>query len=105
MDISKILLRYYIDNEWCCGETYETLEWHDEVKPKPSKEHLELLYDDLLKDEMREERNQLLKDSDYTVLPDFPSANKQAWLDYRQQLRDFPSVWSVGVPFPSKPIL
>ena len=46
MDISKILLRYYIDNEWCCGETYETLEWHDEVKPKPSKEHLELLYDD-----------------------------------------------------------
>jgi hypothetical protein len=104
MDISKILLRYYIDNEWCCGETYETLEWHDEVKPKPSKEHLELLYDDLLKDEMREERNQLLKDSDYTVLPDFPSANKQAWLDYRQQLRDFPSVWAVGVSFPVKPI-
>jgi len=104
MDISKILLRYYIDNEWFCGETYETLEWHDEVKPKPSKEHLELLYDDLLKDEMREERNQLLKDSDYTVLPDFPSANKQAWLDYRQQLRDFPSVWSVGVSFPVKPI-
>ena len=53
---------------------------------------------------MREERNQLLKDSDYTALPDFPSANKQAWLDYRQQLRDFPSVWSVGASFPVKPI-
>ena len=104
MDISKILLRYYIDNEWCCGETYETLEWHDEVKPKPSKEHLELLYDDLLKDEMREERNQLLKDSDYTVLPDFPTPNKQVWLDFRQQIRDFPEVWSVGVPFPTRPI-
>ena len=40
---------------------------------------------------MREERNQLLKDSDYTALPDYP--NRDAWLDYRQQLRDFPSVW------------
>ena len=53
---------------------------------------------------MREERNQLLKESDYTALPDFPSTNKQEWLDYRHQLRDFPSVWTVGVPFPSKPI-
>ena len=57
-----------------------------------------------MKDEMREERDQLLKESDYTSLIDFPSTNKQAWLDYRQQLRDFPSVWSFGVPFPSKPI-
>ena len=55
MDISKILLRYYIDNEWCCGETYETLEWHDEVKPKPTYEELVKLYGNLLKDEMREE--------------------------------------------------
>ena len=53
---------------------------------------------------MREERNQLLKESDFTSLPDFPKSNKQAWLDYRQQLRDFPSVWNVGVPFPSTPI-
>jgi len=53
---------------------------------------------------MREERNKLLKESDYTVLPDFPSANKQAWLDYREELRNFPTVWSVGVPFPTKPI-
>jgi hypothetical protein len=67
-----------VDNEWCRGETYETLEWHDEVKPKPTYEELEQLYSDLLKDEMREERNQLLKDCDYTVLPDFPTANRQA---------------------------
>jgi hypothetical protein len=30
---------------------------------------------------MREERNQLLKESGYTSLPDFPTSNKQAWLD------------------------
>jgi len=53
---------------------------------------------------MRMERNRLLKDSDYTVLPDFPTVSKQAWVDYRQKLRDFPSLWSVGVPFPTKPI-
>ena len=51
---------------------------------------------------MREERNQLLKDSDYTALPDYP--NREPWLEYREQLRDFPTVWSVGVPFPTKPI-
>ena len=26
------------------------------------------------------------------------------WLGYRQQLRDFPNVWTVDVPFPSKRI-
>ena len=102
MDYSKILLKYYIQYTWRCGETYETLVWLDDRILKPTKEELEQLYDDLLKDEMREERNQLLKDSDYTALPDYP--NREAWLDYRQQLRDFPTVWSIGVPFPTKPI-
>ena len=54
---------------------------------------------------MREEINQLLKESNYISLLDFPTSNKQAWLDYRQQLRNLPTVWTVGVPFPSKPIL
>ena len=98
--IQSTLLRYYKYNSWSCGDTYETLEWTD-IKPKPSKEYLENLWIDLSKEMMREERNQLLKESDYTALPDFPSTHRQAWLDYRQQLRDFPSVWTVGVPFPS----
>ena len=104
MDYSKIMLRYYGDEQWACGEIYDSLEWYDITKPKPTQEHLESLWNDLLKDEMREERNKLLKESDYTVLPDFPTSNKQAWLDYRQQLRDFPMIWSVGTPFPTKPI-
>jgi len=104
MDYLKVLVKYYSEKEWCYQETYESLEWLDETIPKPTQEDLEQLYDDLLKEEMRMERNKLLKESDYTVLSDFPTANKQAWLDYRQQLRDFPSVWSVGVPFPTKPI-
>ena len=104
MVYSKVLLKYYLQYTSRCGETYEMLVWLDTTISKPTKEHLEQLYGDLLKEEMREERNQLLKDSDYTALPDFPTANKQAWLDYRKHLRDFPSVWSVGESFPVKPI-
>ena len=40
---------------------------------------------EIMKVEMRMERNQLLKDNDYTVLPDFPSSNKHTWFDYRQE--------------------
>jgi len=104
MNIVIVLNKYFENLEWCCGDTYESLEWLDMTRPKPTYEEMELLYDDLLKDMMREERNQLLKESDYTVLPDFPTTNKQAWLDYRQKLRDFPSLWSIGVSFPNKHI-
>jgi len=101
MDCSKILLKYYSELAWICGETYETLEWNDTTISKPTEEELDLKYDELLLDEMREERNQLLKDCDYTALPDYPQRDK--WIVYRQELRDFPSVWTPETPFPEKP--
>jgi len=101
MDCSKILLKYYSELAWICGETYETLEWNDTTISKPTEEELDLKYDELLLDEMREERNQLLKDCDYTALPDYPQRDK--WILYRQELRDFPSVWTPETPFPIKP--
>jgi len=54
--------------------------------------------------EMRNERNRLLAVSDWAVLPDAPT-DKQAWSDYRQQLRDFPATWTVGptADFPDPP--
>jgi len=100
-NIMKILTKYYLDKEWSCGETYNTLLWYDETIPKPTEEELELKYDDLLLDEMREKRNQLLKESDYTALPDYPQRDK--WLLYRQALRDYPSIWLPDRPFPEKP--
>jgi hypothetical protein len=101
--IMKILMKYYIDKEWTCGDTYETLEWYDTTIPKPTEEEFDLKYDELLLDEMREERNKLLKDCDFIVLSDYPNTNKEAWLAYRQELRDFPSVWLPEMPFPEKP--
>ena len=102
MVYSKVLLKYYLQYTSRCGETYEMLVWLDTTISKPTKEELESLWNDVLESNMRIERNQLLKDCDYTALPDYP--NREAWLDYRQQLRDFPTVWSIGVPFPTKPL-
>ena len=101
MDFSKILIKYYLDKKWNCGETYDSLEWYDTTIPKPTEEELELKQDDLMMDEMREERNHLLRESDSFALPDHPQRDK--WLAYRQALRDFPSVWLPEMPFPEKP--
>jgi len=53
---------------------------------------------------MRHHRDRLLAESDWTQLPD-SSADKQAWADYRQALRDFPSTWVPGpiATFPTSP--
>ena len=44
MNIIKIVSKYYLENDWCCGDTYESLEWCDTVKPKPTYEELEQLW-------------------------------------------------------------
>ena len=102
MEVPKVLMKYFQNNQWNCGETYESIEWKDATTPKPTKEDLESLWNELLKDEMREERNKLLSETDYTALPDFP--NRDMYLEYRQKLRDFPAVWTEGMTFPEKPL-
>lgn len=39
----------------------------------------------------RGKRNKLLRNSDWTQLPDVPLATKEAWAVYRQALRDLPN--------------
>ena len=103
MDCSKVLVKYFNGLAWICGETYESIGWKDTTTPKPTKEQLESLWNELLKDEMRQERNKLLSDSDFRFLPDYSNTNKEAWVLYRQILRDFPETWVEGTPFPSPP--
>lgn len=45
-------------------------------------------------DDIRSQRNFLLKESDYTQLPDFPEAKKTEWATYRQALRDIPQIYA-----------
>ena len=53
----------------------------------------------------RQKRDPLLESSDWTVLPDAPVADKQAWKDYRQALRDVPQQdgFPTDIDWPVKP--
>jgi hypothetical protein len=53
---------------------------------------------------MREIRNGLLADSDWTQVADAP-VDREAWATYRQALRDFPATWteSPEADFPDTP--
>jgi hypothetical protein len=76
---------------------YDTLKWSDET-PKPTLEELTIRSDQLVVvrkwEELREERNKRIAQTDYLFTSDYPHATeevKQAWLDYRQSLRDLPA--------------
>ncbi len=60
--------------------------------------------DEHLLERMRIHRDRLLKESDWTQLPDAP-CDTQAWATYRQALRDFPATWtpSPEADFPDTP--
>ena len=98
-----VMIEYYPDNVWICGDTYESLIWKDKTTPKPTQEELNIKWKELKKDNMRQERNQLLKDCYFRVLSDYPNTNKEAWITCRQELRDFPALWSEGMDLPIKP--
>jgi hypothetical protein len=64
----------------------------------------DLIPEEYLFERMRLHRDRLLKESDWTQLPDSP-VDREAWATYRQQLRDFPSTWAPGptAEFPKPP--
>jgi len=55
--------------------------------------------------EQRIKRGRLLKESDWTQLPDVPLTNKTEWATYRQELRDIPeqSGYPSNVVYPTPP--
>lgn len=57
-------------------------------------------------EEIRGKRNTLLSESDWSIMEDAnPKPSKQAWLDYRQALRDIPQNFTnpEDVIWPQKP--
>jgi len=75
------------------GFSYDDFEIENEEKP--SRENFEVVFASkraLLI--LRKRRDEKLKESDSYVAPDYPHASdeiRQAWLDYRQALRDLPA--------------
>ena len=64
----------------------------------------ETIPDEYLLERMRNHRDRLLKESDWTQVADAP-VDQQAWATYRQALRDFPATWtpSPEADFPDTP--
>ena len=55
--------------------------------------------------EIRNIRQALLNESDWRATVDYPGADKDDWLEYRQKLRDLPQDYPdiIGLTFPSEP--
>ena len=49
MDYSKVLVKYYPQCSWSCGETYESLKWKDKTTEKPTEEELNVKWEELKK--------------------------------------------------------
>ena len=78
-------------------ETWESIKFppgHEKPPKEEFEAKLQALVDAQPLSKLREERNALLDKTDKYTTPDYPHADeaaKQAWLDYRQVLRNLPS--------------
>lgn len=68
--------------------------WGDE-RPQPTEEQIQAKIAELEAAEplrlMREERNNKLSKTDWRATVDYPGTDQEAWLTYRQSLRDLPA--------------
>lgn len=102
------------------GHKYENIEWLTSEVNKPSEEdinsRLEKCKVAYLSERVRYERDRRLAATDFLMVPDFPFPSdqiRQAWLKYRQDLRNVPATTStpyfndnneVVVDWPNQPI-
>ena len=49
-----VLMEYYPNNVWICGDTYEKLIWKDKIREKPTQEELNIKWKELKKENMRQ---------------------------------------------------
>lgn len=89
--------------KWCWSfpngpMDYENMVWHDEEIPKPTKESIAKVYEQLLREhpwkQLRQERDKRLADADWVTLRAYSSGTDvpEEWMTYMQALRDLPSV-------------
>jgi hypothetical protein len=106
LTLADVLLSLYPATTWIVRD--DEIEWLENEPPiKPTQEELDVelarLQAQEKVDDMREERNRLLADSDFSQLPDAP-VNRNEWATYRQALRDLPSTVDINNPvYPEKP--
>ena len=113
LDSNGILLGWYLDTD-SVDEPKVTVTkevWQQAIDINANK-YVDgnFVFEDLKTDEqkaidIRDERNWLLKESDWTQGADVPQTTKDAWATYRQSLRDVPQqdTFPTSVTFPTKP--
>ena len=84
--------------EWSIsGNLYSNLEWLDKTQTKPTEDEVNTKIAELEAAEpyrlLREERNKLIAETDWTQLKDISldSIREKNWKEYRQALRDLPN--------------
>ena len=79
------------------GNTYEGITWLDKNQTKPTEDEINAKIAELETSEpfrlLREERNRLIAETDWTQLKDIDLdlIRERNWKNYRQALRDLPS--------------
>ena len=84
------------NSEWAVtGDDYSRFTWLDKIQKKPSQEQIDKKIRELKSAEpfrlLREERNRLIAETDWTQSRDVTLSNDTDWKTYRQELRDLPS--------------
>ena len=84
------------NSEWAVtGDDYSRFIWLDKIQKKPSQQQIEEKIVQLKAAEpyrlLREERNKLIAETDWTQGRDVTLSNDTDWRTYRQALRDLPS--------------
>ena len=95
-NITDALLALKPESGWVLnGNNYSDLEWLDETQIKPTEEEINAKIAELETAEparqVREIRDRLLAESDWTQNRDVVLLNDITWKQYRQDLRDLPA--------------
>jgi len=117
MDIARALTELSPNAQWyCIGNTVDGLVWESEDIPQPSVLEIEAKVAELTAAEpmrlLRRERDRLIAETDWWVLPDRTPTDEQ--LAYRQALRNLPDTATPvldssnrlgisGITWPTKP--
>ena len=100
MDLYKAIIRLNPQAEFRVkNNDYNRLKWSEtNTQQKPTLAECETAWQEIISEapmkQLREERDKKLFDTDYRIVADFPYPSevvKQAWITYRQELRDLPA--------------
>ena len=94
--ITEALMSLKPEAEWAVrGGNYSDIEWLDKTQIMPTEEEINAKIAELEAAEparqVREIRNRLLAESDWTQSRDVVLLNDTTWQQYRQDLRDLPA--------------